>query len=204
MRRPPEVAEQTRRALIEAARALFAENGYAATPLNMITDRAHVTKGALYHHFRDKKDLFTVVLTELESELLANINAAASAEPDSWRRVVGAAEAWLDGSLDPEVQQILLIDGPAVLSWETWHEIDTRLSLGPMEAALRNAMRAGTMREQPIEPLAHLLIGALNEASLAITRSSDRRTARRQLGAALVGLLEGLRVDRSRGSASTG
>jgi AcrR family transcriptional regulator len=195
VRRPPEAAEQTRRALIDAARALFAENGYAATPLNMITDRARVTKGALYHHFRDKRDLFTVVFTELESELLARINAAASAEPDSWRRVVGAAEAWLDGSLDPEIQQVLLLDGPAVLSWETWREIDTRLSLGPMQAALRNAMRAGTLREQPVEPLAHLLIGALNEASLAITHSADRRTARREVGAVLVGMLDGLRVD---------
>jgi AcrR family transcriptional regulator len=195
LRRPPEAAEQTRRALIDAARALFAEHGYAATPLNMITDRAQVTKGALYHHFRDKQDLFTVVFTELETELLTQINAAASAEPDSWRRVVGAAEAWLDGSLDPEVQQILLLDGPAVLSWETWREIDTRLSLGPMEAALRNAMRAGTIRQQPVEPLAHLLIGALNEASLAITRSADRRAARGEIGAALVGLLDGLRDD---------
>lgn len=195
MRRPPEVAEQTRRALIEAARVLFAEKGYATTPLNAITERAEVTKGALYHHFRDKKDLFTVVFTELESELLSNITAAAAAEPDSWRRVVGSAEAWLDGSLEPEIQQILLIDGPAVLGWDTWREIDTRLSLGPMEAALRNAMRAGTIRKQSVPPLAHLLIGALNEASLAITRSTDRRTARREVGAALVGLLEGLRVD---------
>jgi AcrR family transcriptional regulator len=195
VRRPPEAAEQTRRALIDAARALFAENGYAATPLNTITDRAQVTKGALYHHFRDKKDLFTVVFTELEEELLARINAAASAEPDSWRRLVGAAEAWLDGSLDPEVQQILLLDGPAVLSWETWREIDARLSLGPMQAALRNAMRAGTIRRQPVEPLAQLLIGALNEASLAITHSADRPTARGEVGAALVGLLDGLLVD---------
>ena len=195
MRRPPEVAERTRRALIDAARALFAENGYSATTLNMITDRARVTKGALYHHFRDKEDLFTTVLTEVEGELLARINEAASAEPDSWRRVIGAAEAWLDGSLDPEVQQILLLDGPAVLSWAAWREIDTRLSLGPIKAALRNAMRARTVRPQPVEPLAHLLIGALNEASLAITRSADRRTARREVGAALVGLLDGLRVD---------
>jgi AcrR family transcriptional regulator len=194
VRRPPEVAEQTRRDLIDAARVLFAEHGYAATSLNMITDRAQLTKGALYHHFRDKKDLFTVVFTELESELLANINAAAAAEPDSWRRVVGAAQAWLDGSLDQEIQQILLLDGPAVLGWETWREIDTRLSLGPMQAALRNAMRAGTIRKQAVEPLAHLLIGALNEASLAITRSTDRRTARKEVGAAFAGLLEGLRV----------
>jgi AcrR family transcriptional regulator len=194
VRRPPEVAEQTRRDLIDAARVLFAEHGYAATSLNMITDRAQLTKGALYHHFSDKKDLFTVVFTELESELLANINAAAAAEPDSWLRVVGAAQAWLDGSLEQEIQQILLLDGPAVLGWDTWREIDTRLSLGPMEAALRNAMRAGTIRKQAVEPLAHLLIGALNEASLAITRSSDRRTARKEVGAALAGLLEGLRV----------
>lgn len=195
MRRPAEVAEQTRRALIDAARVLFAEYGYAATSLNMLTDRAQVTKGALYHHFRDKKDLFTVVFTELESDLLANINVAAAAEPDSWRRVVGAAQAWLDGSLDQEIQQILLLDGPAVLGWDTWREIDTRLSLGAMEAALRNAMRAGTIRKQAVEPLAHLLIGALNEASIAITRSTDRRTARREVGDALAGLLEGLRVD---------
>jgi AcrR family transcriptional regulator len=195
VRRPAEVAEQTRRALIDAARVLFAEYGYAATSLNMLTDRAQVTKGALYHHFRDKKDLFTVVFTELESDLLANINVAAAAEPDSWRRVVGAAQAWLDGSLDQEIQQILLLDGPAVLGWDTWREIDTRLSLGAMEAALRNAMRAGTIRKQAVEPLAHLLIGALNEASIAITRSTDRRTARREVGDALAGLLEGLRVD---------
>lgn len=197
MRRPPEVAEQTRRDLIDAARVLFAENGYAATSLNMITDRAQVTKGALYHHFSDKQDLFTVVFTELEGEMLADITALAAAEPDSWRRVVLAAQAWLDCTLDPEIQQIMLLDGPAVLGWDTWREIDTRLSLGPMEAALRNAIRAGTIRRQAVPPLAHLLIGALNEASLAITRSTDRRTARREVGAALDGLLEGLRIDQS-------
>lgn len=189
-----EQAEATRRALLDAARELFAARGYAATPTAEIVQRARVTKGALYHHFRDKQDLFRAVFEELERELVEQINAAAMREERAWERVLAGAQAFLDACLEPAIQQIVLLDAPSVLGWETWREIDAQYSLGHVKAALRAAMGEGAIAKQPLDPLAHMLIGALNEAALVLARASTAKRARVEIGATVTRLLEGLHV----------
>jgi AcrR family transcriptional regulator len=192
-----EQTEATRGALLAAARELFAARGYAATPIEEIVQRARVTKGALYHHFRDKQDLFKAVFEQLERELVEQINSAAKREERPWERVLAGAQAFLDTCLEPAIQRIVLLDAPSVLGWEMWREIDAQYSLGHVKAALRAAMDEGAIDNQPLDPLAHILIGALNEGALVMARASTAKSARLEIGATVTRLLEGLRSEAS-------
>ncbi len=163
-------SEATRGKLLAVARGLFRSRGYARTSLEEIVSRAGVTKGAFYHHFPDKKALFVAVLHEIEKGLM-EASAAGASGPDSWSRFRAGCRAFLEASMDPAVQRILLRDGPAVLGWEAWREIDSRYSLGLIEAGLKQAMTEGRVRSRSIKPLAHLLFGALCEGATMVSRS---------------------------------
>ncbi len=189
-----ERAEGTRLALLCAARELFVVNGYAATPLVEIVSRSRVTKGALYHHFEGKRDLFRAVCEQVRREWVDGMVAAASRQSDPWRRLVDGLGEFLDACVDSELRQLLLIDGPAVLGSEELHEIGSRWGLGLLRKALGDAIEAGELERQPVEPLAHLLIGALNEAGLAIAAAPEEAAARAEMGTAVERLLAGLRV----------
>jgi AcrR family transcriptional regulator len=193
--RRAENAAATRRALLSHAQQLFARHGYADVSLDEICRRARVTKGALYHHFRDKRDLFRAVCTQVEEAWVAQTLAIAAAEPDPFGRLQLGCEASLDGCLDPTVQRILLIDGPAVLDWQELRQLDAHRGLGVMRATLKDVMDAGEIEHQPVGPLARLILGALTEAALAIARDADPVTARRQFGSSLARLIDGLRTD---------
>ena len=193
--RKAEQAEATRRALIEVARRLFAARGYAATPLEEIARLAHVTRGALYHHFAGKQDVFRAVYEDVEQELVGRVAGAVAAEPAPARQLATGVNAFLDACLDPAVQQIVLLDAPSVLGWDQWHELNQIYGLGLVQAALAGAMEQGTIARQPLAPLAHLLLGALNEAALAMARADDVAKARREYGAGALRLLAGLRPD---------
>jgi AcrR family transcriptional regulator len=188
-----ENAESTRRALLREARRLFARRGYANVSLEEICRRARVTKGALYHHFRDKRDLFRTVCREVEEDWVAQTLAAAAGERDPLRRLELGCEALLDACLDPTLQRVLLLDGPAVLDWDELRRIEAHRGLGLMSTALGDAMDAGELERQPVKPLARLILGALTEASLAIARDPEPAQARIQMGAALTRLIRGLR-----------
>ena len=184
-------SESTRRKLISVARRLFATKGYAGTSIEDITTRAKVTRGALYHHFSDKGELFRAVFEQVEEELVSRAAEAASeSSPD--KRVEAAVEAFLDACLDRDVQQVVLLDGFSVLGWETASRIDEEYALGSMQALLRLAMREGQIAEQPVEPLALVLLGALNQAALAIARADDLPAARAQIGGTIQTLIRGL------------
>src|SRR6516165_10537526 len=118
--RQAENSAATRAALVKVARKLFAERGYTEAATEEVVRRARVTRGALYHHFRDKQDLFRAVLHEEERKLAGTVTAAAATEPDPWRALKAGSEAFLDACLDPAVRQIVLIDAPAVLGWEDY------------------------------------------------------------------------------------
>src|SRR5262245_42317013 len=120
-----ERSETTRAKLLGAAWKLFATRGYAATSIDDIAARAALTKGAFYHHFDDKQSIFRAVFEEAERRL-TEAAAAGAQGPDAWRRFRAGCHAFLEASMDPGVQQIVLRDGPAVLGWETWREIETR------------------------------------------------------------------------------
>ena len=196
--RREEHSEATRAALVTAARELFAERGYAGVATEEIVRRARVTRGALYHHFKDKRELFRAVCEEVHGEIAARITAVAAAEPRPEKHLEVGCEAFLDVCLDPTVQRIVLLDAPSVLGWGEWHELDERHALGMIKMSLDVAMAEGYLERQPTGPLAHLLLGALNEAALAIARADDVEPARSEVGASLTRLLEGLKAPAAR------
>jgi len=182
----------TRDALVRVGRELFAERGFAAVGTEEIVARAGVTRGALYHHFADKRDLFRAVHEELEQELVADIGARIGAIEDPWALVVTGVGAFLDRCTDPAVMRIALLDAPAVLGWAEWREIDARYGLGLVSFGLQNAMDRGVFAPQPVRPLAHLLMGAMAEAAMVIANAERPEVARDEVEPPLLALLDGL------------
>jgi AcrR family transcriptional regulator len=189
-RQVAERAEATRATLIAVARRLFVAHGYFATGTEEIVKEAGVTRGALYHHFADKKGLFLAVFRAVEDDLLAN--AGRMDAPDSFARLRGGLLGFLDASLTPEVQRVLLIDGPAVLGWQEWRELEASYGLGSIRALLAAAIDEGTLRVQPIDALAHILLASVDEAALYIANAVDPVAARDLAVSAMDALLSGL------------
>jgi AcrR family transcriptional regulator len=186
--------EATTGTLIAVARELFAERGYAAVGTEEIVQRAGVTRGALYHHFRGgKEDLFHAVLVQISAETVKRIAAVATSTDDPWEALVLGCEAFLDACASPEVQRIVLIDAPSVLGWDVRRAIDADYGLGLLEAALQRAMDAGRIQPASALPLAHVLAGALDEAAMVVARADDPLAARQEMGRTLHRLLDGLR-----------
>jgi AcrR family transcriptional regulator len=194
--RQEERSEATRALLLVTAERLFARDGYAETATEELVAAAGVTRGALYHHFADKRDLFRAVFVALEERIMAKVAGLAASAPDPWSALTAGAHGFLDVCLEPEVQRIALVDAPSVLGWEEWREIYERYALGLVQAALQGAMDAGAIAAQAVEPLSHILLGALTEAALFIARSDDRDAARRAIGESIDRLLEGMRASR--------
>ncbi len=190
--------EATTASLIAVARELFAERGYAAVGTEEIVKLAGVTRGALYHHFRGgKEELFRAVLVQISAETMQSVMQAAAASDDPWQELVLGAEAFLDACMTPEVQRIMLTDGPSVLGWDVWRAIDTDYGLGLLEAAVQNAMNAGRLQPASASAVAHVLAGALDEAAMVVARADDPAAARAEMGQTVRRLLEGLRGPQS-------
>ncbi len=153
-----------------------------------------MTRGALYHHFDGKRGLFAAVFEGIEAELVASFDFSGLDGDDPLGVLLAAVDQFLELSLESEVQRIALLDGPAVLGWEAWHEIEERHGLGLIEGALTAASEAGQIRELPVPELALMLLGALIEAALQLARAEDQAAAKERTGAALRALLEGLRA----------
>ncbi|MBV9797440.1 MAG: TetR/AcrR family transcriptional regulator [Solirubrobacterales bacterium] len=186
--------EATIAALIDAARELFAAHGYAGVGTEEIVRRAGVTRGALYHHFRGgKEELFRAVLVQLSAETVQRVAQAAIATEDPWEALVLGSEAFLDASVTPDVQRIMLIDGPSVLGWDHWRAIDADYGFGLLETAVRRAMDAGRLLPASAKAVAHVLAGALDEAAMVVARADDASAARQEMGHTVRRLLEGLR-----------
>ncbi|MDL4816477.1 TetR/AcrR family transcriptional regulator [Actinomadura opuntiae] len=177
----------TRAALVTAARKLFAERGYAAVSAEQIVAAAGVTRGALQHHFGDKKALFAAVLDQMEVELSERIFVPTD---DPWELLTGGLARFLDACEEPELVQIALRDAPAVLGWQAWREIEARHNLALIEAGLNLAMDAGVLSRRPVRTVAHLLLSACIEAALLIAAGNPRRETEETL----LTLLDGLRA----------
>jgi AcrR family transcriptional regulator len=186
-------AAATRAALLRVGRELFAERGYAGVGTEEIVARAGVTRGALDHHFADKRDLFRAVHEELEEALVADIGERIGGIEDPWELMLAGVRAFLDACTDPAIMQISLIDAPAVLGWAQWREIDERYGLGLVSFGLQNAIDGGVLAPRPVRPLAHLLMGAMAEAAMLIANADDPRGARAEIEPPLISLLDGLR-----------
>ncbi len=186
--------EATREALIVAGRHLFAERGYADVSSEELVAAAGVTRGALYHHFDGKLGLFEAVYLAVEDELVARFPLERLAGDDPLANLKLAVGEVLELGLDPEIHQIALVDAPAVLGWEKWHEIELRYGLGLILASLTAASEAAQIRrELPVAELANVLLGALLEGAHYVARAPDRDAALDSTRAALEALLDGLR-----------
>jgi AcrR family transcriptional regulator len=189
-----ERSEATRAALVNAGRALFGERGYGEVGTEEIVARAGVTRGALYHQFTDKQDLFRAVFIAVEEEVISRLGAEVVAKASSAAEALSATMgAWLDVCEEPDIRQIVLLDAPGVLGWEEWREIGQRYALGEAIALLEAAMDAGDLARQPVRPLAHVVIGALDEAALYVAGAEDRESARAEMTVVLERLIAGLR-----------
>jgi AcrR family transcriptional regulator len=184
----------TRAALVAAARKLWAERGYAAVGTPEIATAAGVTRGAMYHQFADKAALFRAVVEQVEQELTGRLGeavvAAGAADPASALRA--ATDGWLDASQEPEVRQIVLLDAPVVLGWAGFRDVALEHGLGLTEQLLQAAMDAGQLAPRPTRALAHVFIGALDEAAMVIATAEDRDVARAEVGEVLHALLDAL------------
>lgn len=194
-----ERSDATRAALVAAARPLFAQRGYAGVGTEEIARAAGVTRGALYHHFDGKRELFEAVYERIEIELAERIaSGALQANASSPLAAMRAgAEMFLLASTEPETQRIVLLDGPSVLGWDRWREIATAHGLGLIEATLAAAVEAGEINPQPVRPLAHVLMGALDEAAMLVARADDAERMRAEVGRTLGTLLDGLSREKS-------
>jgi AcrR family transcriptional regulator len=189
-----EQSDATRAALLSVARELFAERGYAAVGTEEIVRSARVTRGALYYHFAGKKDLFQAVYEDVERQLVERTAQAAGASAeDPLQELHTGVQAFLDACEDPAVQRIALLDAPSVLGWEKWRKIGQQYGLGLVQGALQAAMDAGLIDPQPVGPLAHLLMGAIDEGAMLVARADDGGETREQVGASVARILEALR-----------
>src|SRR6476659_8118797 len=169
--------EERRAATIEAivtsARHLVGTQGFAATTMDEIAEGAGVAKGAVYHHFKTKEAVFEAVFEQVSGDLVQDIDRAVRSEKDVLAAIVAGTQHYFAACAKGPSGQIILRDGPAVLGWERWREIDARHFGGKIPRALAAAMDAGLLERQPVEPLARLLLGAVTEAAVACAGRSD-------------------------------
>ena len=185
----------TRAKLIRAARTLFARKGYAEVGTEEIVRRAGVTRGALYHQFPTKQDLFLAVYEEVERDLTQQVVGSLGEVTSPLAGLRAGLRGFLEACRAPEVQRIVLIDGPAVLGWERWREVAERNGLGLIEVEIAAAIEAGEIDPVAVGPLAHLLMGALDEGALLVVRDPD---STERVALTLERLVDGLRVKGNR------
>jgi AcrR family transcriptional regulator len=188
----------TRDALIAAARKLWGLRGYAEVGTPEIATAAGVTRGAMYHQFADKAALFSEVVEAVEQDVMARMVkfVASSGGTTPADAIRAAVDAWLEVSSDPEVRQLILLDAPSVLGWAAFRDVAQRYSLGMTEQMLAEAIKAGQLARQPVRPLAHVLIGALDEAAMAIATADDPKRARRETTQVLHRLIDAMLDER--------
>jgi AcrR family transcriptional regulator len=188
-----ERTEATTTALVDAARELFVRDGYDATSLSTVAARANVTKGAVYHHFEGKRQLFEAVFTREVERMATPLVAAYGRKKDPWDAFQAGCRAFLDECLAPDVQRIVLLDALAALGWEEVRRLEAPL-LEMMELGISRAVEAGRIANRPPAPLANFLYGALCETAMIVARADDQKAAHRQAAAEIASIMDGLAI----------
>ncbi len=188
-----ERTEATTTALVDAARELFAKDGYAATSLDAVATKARVTKGAVYHHFEGKQQLFEAVFAREVERLAAVMPAVYASKRDPWDAFEACCRAFLEECLEPGLQRIMLLDALAAMGWEGVRRMEAPM-LDMMEVAIARAVEAGRIAPRPAGPLAVFLYGALCETSMNVARADNQKAAHRRAVTELGHVLDGLRV----------
>ncbi|SDM54054.1 TetR/AcrR family transcriptional regulator [Allokutzneria albata] len=185
----------TRAALISAGRKLFAEHGFAGVGTETLVREAGVSRGALYHQFGDKTELFAEVLADVEDTVTQRLVAAMPTGGDDLVAVMtGALTAWLEACEDPAVRQIVLLDGPSVLGWARWRAICQPHILGLIQSVLAQAAEDGVLPSLPVRPLAHILLAVADEAALYVNAAEDQAVAQEEITQIVGVLVRGLVV----------
>jgi AcrR family transcriptional regulator len=185
----------TRQSLIATATGLFTKVGYDATSIEAVLRESGVSRGALYHHFDSKEQLFEAVLEALEAELAQATVAAAHGVTDPAKALQRGCDTFLDLAQTPKVRQIVLVDAPAVLGWQKWREIDARHGFGLLKAVLASAADDGRVRRELVDTFAHMLLAALFEVALMVSRAENPEATLRSGRAALGELIDRLLAD---------
>jgi AcrR family transcriptional regulator len=167
----------TRSQLIDVATGLFAEHGYEATSIEAVLATAGVSRGALYHHFAGKEALFTAVLEAVSERIAVQITDLISGCTDPVDAVRTAALGWIGLAGDPVIQQIMLVDAPAVLGWEQWRAMDEGRTVATMRAMLQAVSDTGRLPGELVGPFAHMILAALDEAAMVVARAADAQAA---------------------------
>jgi len=189
-----EQGKTTRNRLLGLAKRIFSDQGYEVLTLDKLIKEAGVTKGAFYHHFSSKKALFEEVYYQAEDEVAECIKAASEQETLEWDQLLAGCDAYLEAFADPGLQRILKIDGPSVLGWERWCEIDAQYGSDKLEVFLEWMRRDGIINVTSTKALVHQLLGAMNEATFWIIQSEDQETALLESKMVLRQLLDSIRT----------
>jgi AcrR family transcriptional regulator len=196
--RRAEYAAATREALLDAARDLFAEHGYAAVSTEQVVSAARVTRGALYHYFADKRELMAAVFAGVDHALVARVRARVQSERDPWKALELTIVAFFDElGRDPTAQRIIFTEAPAALGWARWRELDGGRSLQLVVEGLQAAITDGLIAPRDPVATAHLLLGAVNEAGMFIAAKRNKSKARAAVQADLLALIAGLRMHKA-------
>lgn len=167
-----ERSRRTRARLIEAARQLFEQHGYEGTATEQIVQQAGVTRGALYHHFDDKKDLFRAVIEDIEAEVAEGAARAWKTQTDPWDRLIAGQLHFFEAT-PPATVRLLLVEGPAVLGYQEWRKLDEAVHLQPATRALEHAISQGTLTAQDPHKLARMLIAIVNALGTTLIETKD-------------------------------
>lgn len=171
--RREEYAEATYAALLDSAAACFMESGFAATSLDAVARRARVTKGAIYHHFASKRDLFMAVLERQEEISSRRTLEAGSAETDPWSGIVAALDAFFDSISDPVYQRLCWVEGPAALGFEDWWACGERYEIEVIRGLMERIAEAGVLLVEDVDMLANVMYGCVAAGVLMMARSDD-------------------------------
>lgn len=186
-------SERTKAGLVASGRELFARHGYAGVSAEEVAKAADVTTGAIYHQFGSKRGLFVAVFEAVEADLTAKIARATAGAQDPWAGLAAAAGAFIAAATEPDVRQVVLIDGRSVLGWDEWHDVMARYGLGLTRAVVQQMVDAGLLRNVPIDAFAATLFGALSELALFVATASDGAAAAADARAAAGMLFDSLR-----------
>ncbi|MGN8647266.1 TetR/AcrR family transcriptional regulator [Gracilibacillus sp. HCP3S3_G5_1] len=193
MRRTKAETEQTIQHLLTIARQHFTEYGYAKVALEEIVTEANLTRGALYHHFQNKKGLFLAVFEAVQQEVGEYVEAEAAKGSESWEQLIRGCRAFMESAVQSQNQRILLIDGPAVLGWDTFREMDEKYSMNSLKEQLQLMQEQGLLKSMSTEAMTHCLSGAMNEAVRWIADHHDQKEVIEEVMVVLEHLLKGLR-----------
>ncbi len=200
--RKEEYAEITRQALLDSALELFMSKGFQRTSIEDIVQRARVTRGALYHHFKSKEEVFAVVYSGIARELVVRIESEIDKTDGHWNKALAGCRAFLDCCIDPGFKSIRLDDAIGALGWRKWREIDSSFTMRVLKDLLSEMRTSGELSVDSVDHAANMVYSLLVEAALNIARAKDKRAVHDEMIQVIDKMLTGLRSQAGRPTSS--